>query len=152
MSMSKAVWGPTTWLLLHTLSYKLKDSEQHHAHELWLRLAGLCSILPCPDCRVHAEEYIRRSRLRPRTRQELCIYFWHMHNMVNVRLGAGQMGSAQFLQRYANANTDGVLRHFALVMSRNARSERAMLDAFTRKRTIDSFCRYITERRHWFNN
>lgn len=152
MSMSKAVWGPATWLLLHTLSYKLKDSEQHHAPELWLRLAGLCSVLPCPDCRVHAEEYISRSRSRPRTQRELCIYFWHMHNIVNSRLRVPKMSSAQFLQRYANANTTGVIRYFNMVMTQNARSERAMLDAFARRRTIDSFCRYIAERRHWFNN
>ena len=52
-------WGPSTWLLLHSLSFKVKEEEFDSVKlELIDIFKQMCFVLPCPYCQKHAKEYI----------------------------------------------------------------------------------------------
>jgi hypothetical protein len=51
----------------------------------WL-LANLESIVPCPECRNHIEEY-KKSHALPLTTGEFGEWIWKFHTAVNERLG-----------------------------------------------------------------
>ena len=49
-------WGPSTWLFMHTLAAKLKESSFHvvgsHLINVFIQI---CNNLPCPECSQHSK-------------------------------------------------------------------------------------------------
>jgi hypothetical protein len=60
--MSKAVWGPATWKLLHCMVLKVKTIEPHQLIELKNAIMRIVSNLPCPYCTAHALANIASSK------------------------------------------------------------------------------------------
>jgi len=58
--MSKTVWGPATWAMLHCLVLKIKD-DANNIEEIKTLITSICDNLPCPYCTAHAKEIIKKS-------------------------------------------------------------------------------------------
>ena len=86
--MSKNVWGPPTWSLLHCLSVKAKDTmTPTHIQELMRLIERIVSNLPCPTCSSHAKAYFKQNHFaRITTLPQLRFFLFAFHNNVNVRL------------------------------------------------------------------
>ena len=58
--MSKS-WGTPTWYFFHTLAEKIKENEYDGIKkDVLLHIKIICSVLPCPDCRDHAVNFMKR--------------------------------------------------------------------------------------------
>ena len=110
--MSKTEWGNATWYLIHTLSFKLKNTENNHVPNLFTELVHIATNLPCPDCSQHAKMYINNINSIPRNRDELNMFFWGMHNWVNNKLHKSQYPSNNYIAKYNLAYTPNVIKNY----------------------------------------
>lgn len=87
--MSPNNWGPSTWMFIHTLAAKVKDSSfPVIGPSLILSLIQICSNLPCPDCASHSKEFwskVKTANIKNKT--DLINLLFVFHNMVNKRKG-----------------------------------------------------------------
>jgi hypothetical protein len=75
LDVSKRVWGPVVWYMVHKASLKATISQ-------FSELLGLLSqLLPCSMCRTNMENYTRLNPLKP----EVSLFTWSadFHNTVN---------------------------------------------------------------------
>lgn len=87
--MSPSTWGPSTWVFMHTLAAKIKDSNfPVIGSSLILLLIQISNNLPCPECAQHAKEFwskVKTANIKNKT--DLINLLFVFHNMVNKRKG-----------------------------------------------------------------
>jgi hypothetical protein len=115
-------WGPVLWAILHTLaersghitSQSFRDDERRQ----WINIIqGLPKIIPCPNCREHAEVWIL---LHPttaiKTMPDSELHAWLVnwaytfHETVNERTGKPSFDKALLSQTYGSISIAGALK------------------------------------------
>lgn len=108
--MSPSIWGPLVWRILHGLA-KIYDYDTlctacdspakcQHAFAAFLLI--LKTILPCHDCRSSYSQYMARTSqqlVEAFATSEVMLYVFHLHNMVNEKLGKPKFGPFELVQR-----------------------------------------------------
>ena len=114
-------WGPVLWAILHALAERsgktitpaFRDDEKRQ----WINIIqSLPKIIPCPNCREHAEVWIL---LHPttalKTMSESDLHTWLVdwvymfHESVNARVGKPSFDKALLSQTYGNISIAGAL-------------------------------------------
>lgn len=88
--MLTAVWGPSMWLYLHTMSfnYPVKPTceDKHHYRDFILSLRY---VLPCGKCRANLCKNFKKLPLKwsdMESRATLSLYVYRLHETVNRML------------------------------------------------------------------
>lgn len=81
------VWGPTTWMLFHTLAEKIKEEYFSAYKNVILRfIINICSCLPCPTCREDATQFLKKVNFNfIKTKNDLKIFLYNFHNRINKK-------------------------------------------------------------------
>ena len=89
--MLTAVWGPSMWHYLHTMSFNYPDrpsqKDKRHYRDFVL---GLRHVLPCKHCRANLEKNFKALPLRMGDmvgRLSFSRYIYNLHELVNKMLG-----------------------------------------------------------------
>ncbi len=85
--MSPSSWGPPTWIFMHTLAAKVKESSFPTIGPGLINvMIQICNNLPCPECAQHAKEFWRKVKIpNIATKTDLMNLLFVFHNMVNKR-------------------------------------------------------------------
>jgi hypothetical protein len=85
--MSPNTWGPSTWIFMHTLAAKVKESNfPTIGSSLILLLIQISNNLPCPECAQHAKEFWSKVKTANiKSKSDLISILFVFHNMVNKR-------------------------------------------------------------------
>ena len=85
--MSPTAWGPSTWMFMHTLVAKIKDSSFPIIGQKLINvLIQICNNLPCPECAQHSKHFWAKVRTTNiSTKNDLVNLIFVFHNMVNKR-------------------------------------------------------------------
>ena len=85
--MSPSYWGPSTWIFMHTLAAKIKETSfPVIGPNLILVLIQICNNLPCPECAQHAKEFWSKVKTANiKTKDDLINLLFVFHNIVNKR-------------------------------------------------------------------
>lgn len=85
--MSPSYWGPNTWIFIHTLAEKIKDSSfPIIGGQLISFIRLICRHLPCPECAQHAAQFWKNvDESKITTKQDLISLLFVFHNVVNNR-------------------------------------------------------------------
>jgi hypothetical protein len=85
--MSPSQWGPPTWIFIHTLAEKIKESSfPIIGPHVILLILQICNNLPCPDCAQHAKQFWSNVKLANiKTKTDLINVLFVFHNTVNKR-------------------------------------------------------------------
>jgi len=85
--MSPNTWGPSTWLFMHTLAAKVKETSfPVIGRSLILLLIQICNNLPCPECAQHAKDFWAKVKtVNINSKSDLINLLFVFHNMVNKR-------------------------------------------------------------------
>ena len=85
--MSPNTWGPPTWLFMHTLAERIKDTSfPVIGPQLILILIQICNNLPCPECAIHAKQFWSKVKISNiKTKTDLINLLFVFHNIVNKR-------------------------------------------------------------------
>ena len=84
--LTKAVWGPACWTMIHAAAASCEPEE---ARAFSAFLYSLTHVLPCPECRMHLRSYLsthppESTILNAETASRFC---FDLHNYVNHETG-----------------------------------------------------------------
>ena len=89
--MMTSIWGPATWLMLHTISfnYPVNPSEEQKK-DYYKYFKNLQNVLPCRYCRENLAKNLKTHKLTKavmKNRESLSIWVYELHEMINKMLG-----------------------------------------------------------------
>ena len=141
--MSKAVWGPATWSMLHCLVIKVNNIT--NLEPLKSLITNICSNLPCPYCTSHATAILKQSKFSQiNDILALRTFMWQFHNKVNERLKKPTMEYSTHLEKYNNMKLVDVINLFIKIYSQNS-GITMMLYNFHKKQLITQLRGYFNE-------
>lgn len=88
--MEPPEWGPVFWSTLHTITFYYPDSPTEEEMTAAKNLFNsLVYLLPCDECCEHFAGMLEEFPIEPALvgRQELSLWLYDLHNVVNERLG-----------------------------------------------------------------
>lgn len=99
--MSPNDWGPPTWIFLHTIVEKVKETSFPLISQQLIRMIiEICNNLPCPECTAHAKTFwVNVNLANLRNKQDLINLLFIFHNNVNKRKKINQF-KHEDLSRY----------------------------------------------------
>jgi len=140
--MSKSVWGPATWAMLHCLVLKIKD-DANNIPQLKTLITSICDNLPCPYCAAHARTLIQKSNFsKMQDVLSLRVFVFQLHNNVNERLKKKKMEYSEHLEKYKCANLVEVINTFIKVYNNNGGTT-MMLYSFHKKQVTNQLIEYF---------
>jgi hypothetical protein len=140
--MSKSVWGPATWSMLHCLVLKIKD-DANNIEQLKTLITSICDNLPCPYCAAHAKSIIQKSNFNKiQDILSLRVFVFQLHNIVNDKLKKPQMDYSTHLDKYKNFNLVDVINTFIKAYNNNSGTT-MMLYSFHKKQTTNQLRAYF---------
>ena len=150
--MSKSVWGPATWAMLHCLVLKIKD-DANNMTQLKSLISSICDNLPCPDCQAHATQFLAQVNvpLIISSKENLINFLHAFHNNVNKRIGHREFSKIEHDNVYSRANTLNIIKYFLSIMDQNIHNEKLMMLSFHRKRSVKIITEYFDKNIHKFN-
>ena len=85
--MSPSDWGPPTWIFMHTLAEKVKETSFPLISQQLIKvLIQICNNLPCPECSQHAKQFWSKVKTANiKSKSDLINLLFVFHNMVNKR-------------------------------------------------------------------
>lgn len=139
-------WGQPTWFLLHTLAFKVKESEFINIRiDLLNRIYAICTNLPCPDCANHAKIYLDGINFNTiQTKDDLKMLLYKFHNDVNKKKGYSLFPYEQLDEKYSLAITNNIIRNFMIHFSDRNRSLKLLASDLHRSQ----LCNILKQ---WFN-
>ncbi len=152
--MSKNVWGPPTWQLLHCMALKVKETiTLPQLQELKHMIERIVSNLPCPICSSHATSYFKTNHFqRIQTIQQLQLFLFLFHNSVNVRIKKPLITYEEHLLIYRPMSIDMVVRNmFHVYQNMNSTNVTMMLYSFHRKTILQDLHKYFRQNNTLFN-
>ena len=110
--MSKR-WGTPTWLFFHSFAEKITENLFLNNREECLHLIEtICKNLPCPYCKDHAKDYLKKHKfMEIKTKEELKMFFFKFHNNVNKRKKQKEE-SLKILEKYKTASMVNIYLYF----------------------------------------
>ena len=117
-----ANWGPILWKILHALAERggkvFAPSFREDERRQWQNIIPLLpKIIPCPDCRNHAEAWILLNPITAlKTLSESEMYDWltdwfyRFHENVNQRIGKPSFDKALLPQMYGRVSVADTLK------------------------------------------
>ena len=144
--MSKSVWGPATWSMLHCLVLKLKDETPKETIEYVKDIIlSICYNLPCPYCAAHARSVIEKSDYtRINDLLTLKVFIFNFHNKVNEKLKKQNMDYSSHLEKYKNVKLIDVVNTFIKVFNNN-NGTTMMLYSFHKSQVTQKIKKYFRE-------
>lgn len=147
--MSKS-WGTPTWYFFHTLAEKIKENEYDGIKvEVLSYIKNICSVLPCPDCRDHAVNFMKRINIgHVNTKEQLKQMLCGFHNSVNARTNSPQY-SVDGLELYKRGDFSKIFAYFKQEIGRPLHN-RQLNDAMARQMVLKNVTIFLQNNRHKF--
>lgn len=138
-------WGPPSWTFFHTIAEKIKEeSFQVIGIELFFYIRRICSALPCPECSLHATQFL--GKIDPKTlktKLDLVKTLYIFHNVVNKRKSKSLFNSS-LLQEYKNKNLIHTYNHFVSIYKTKG-NMKLLTDSFQRTIIIGEFKKWLVK-------
>jgi len=151
--MSKNVWGPPTWRLLHCLSVKAKDTmTPPQLNDLKTILERIVSNLPCPLCSTHAKSYFKLNKFNTIiTLNQLRYFMFVFHNNVNSRINKPLITYEEHNILYQNMNLEMVIRNMLQIyQNMNTTIVTMMLYSYDRQNILNDLNQYLVKNQSLF--
>ncbi len=143
--MSKSVWGPATWQLLHSMVLKINDDiNQIQLKELKTIIINIATNLPCPYCTQHALSYLKTNHIDLIDNIfALRIFIHKFHNDVNIRLKKTTMSYEDHVILYNRLNLKLVLQNMLNIYKNMNSSVTMMLYSYYRYKLVQDVSDYF---------
>jgi|TARA_B110000285_G_C14911038_1_gene507964 hypothetical protein len=144
MLASKKEWGQSAWKFMHILACKVKPTEFNNQKEAIINIIkGICTNVPCSDCRQHAERQMRQLHVSSiRNQEDLILMLHDFHNKVNIRTQKPVFKKEE-LEIYKKMSTKEVVINFMNTWYAGSSTPRLMMDTFARVRFLGSLKTYF---------
>ena len=148
--MSKK-WGTPTWVLLHSIAEQIKENEYiNNKDKLLNQLKQICGVLPCPECKEHAQKFIAPYNVNHLpTKQHFKELIWRFHNLVNQNTRKEQVG-IDILSSYSKLNIGILIQVFRTEILRPIHNNQHA-ESMYRNRVVNNFITFLYNNRGIFN-
>jgi len=140
-------WGPPTWLYLHTMAEKVKETSFNQIRADMFRIISIiCTNLPCSICSNHAREYL--SKINPQsiqTKDDMKKFLFVFHNSVNARKQLKIFQYSDLDQTYSNGNYKAITNNFMLFYQEKTRNIHLIADEMHRQRVVKIVKQWIID-------
>ena len=88
--MLTTVWGPSTWLFLHTMSFNYPINptiKEKHSYRNFV--INLKNVLPCKYCRINLAKNFKQcplTMIHMKNRESFSRYIYNLHELINKML------------------------------------------------------------------
>ena len=151
--MSKSLWGPPCWSIMHILATRIKEEDFENKKEsLWFIINQICNNLPCPECRQHAVSLMRQTKKENilKSKDNLEIFLFDFHNLVNKKKGLRLFTKEEYNLKYKKANIREVVINFININNASTRNNNLMMESFHRQNFIQKFIVWINGNKESF--
>ena len=151
--MSKSLWGPPCWSIMHILATRIKEEDFENKKEsLWFIINQICNNLPCPECRQHAVSLMRQTKKENvlKSKDNLEIFLFDFHNLVNKKKGLRLFTKEEYNLKYKKANIREVVINFINIFNASSRNNNLMMESFHRQNFIQKFIVWINGNKESF--
>ncbi len=127
IGMSPAVWGPIFWTTMHIVSLGYSTSPSSEEQEAAIKFyESLTTVIPCPICREHYKYFLQQMPVRNavKTRDDLILWVYNIHNEVNKKLGKPEVTFEQYV---ANMQSLANQSHIRIPSSTNDTASSALM-------------------------
>ena len=151
--MSKSLWGPPCWSIMHILATRIKEEDFENKKEsLWFIINQICNNLPCPECRQHAVSLMRQTKKENilKSKDNLEIFLFDFHNLVNKKKGLRLFTKEEYNLKYKKSNIKEVVINFINIFNASSRNNNLMMESFHRENFIQKFIVWINGNKESF--
>jgi len=147
--MSKAVWGPATWKLLHCMVLNVTNIEPGQLMDLKNIIMRIVSNLPCPYCTSHALSTISSSNFKTINNiNDLRMFMFQFHNNVNQQVNKKLITYEEHIPMYCNLDLQVVFQDFLNIYQKQMGGLTMMLYGFHRKQMLIDVLNYFKRNNH----
>jgi len=142
--MSKR-WGEPTWYFFHTFIEKISANFYTNNYKECIELyETICNNLPCPICKVHAVNYLKKHNVKNmNTKTKMKIFLFQFHNSVNKRLKKS-VYPEEILEQYKKIKLKNAYRFFEQEFYRKNYGSRNF-SSWIRNRMKEKFDTFLTK-------
>lgn len=109
-------WGRITWYFIHSFCERINEKFFNSNIDSCLDiLSGVCSMIPCPTCRNHAQDFLKKYPIKKlvRTKEQLKYYFFKFHNQATLNGNPkSNIPDISVLETYKRANFPAIVKAF----------------------------------------
>ena len=151
---NKMTWGEPTWLLLHTLAEKVKDSYFYQIRvDLLNTIYSICSNLPCPMCAEHAIDYLKTSNFyKIATKNDLKMFLCIFHNVVNKKKNFPLFDINSLNDKYSAAATIPIIYNFLNHFQKRSKNLKMLANDMYRQRVINGIKQWFSTNIIYFDD
>ena len=143
------IWGPPTWLFLHTFIEKM--NEKFYKNNI-IKVIGLiknvCHNLPCSYCDIHSRSYLKH--LTPKavpTKTHMKQFLFKFHNDVNKRIHKPQFTN---FEQYKRAKLENIFQNFNNHYPHTSALSKRFISGITRKRIVKKIRTFLLDNSRHF--
>ena len=133
------IWGPATWTFFHVLAEKVnEDTFNTIFPQLFDFIKKICRFLPCPDCSLHASQFL--AKIPPQelsSKEKFKNTFYLFHNVVNVKKNKGLYNYSN-MEKYKYIPLILAFNNFIRVYNTKG-NMKLLTESFQRQLVIKSF-------------
>lgn len=146
-------WGPQVWMFFHTFAEKISPECFEKNREKCIGFfTGFANLLPCPVCRDHALQNLRKFNLSYITNKDRFIdFFYEFHNVVNKMLNKPVYEKSR-LEIYRRYRFEAVWQNFYKVMFANYNNQRNLNESMLRKKLLGDLQIFLINNSNQFNS
>jgi hypothetical protein len=109
-------WGKITWYFIHTFCERIDETFFLNNRDAVLTiLSNVCNMIPCPTCRNHAAQHLKKNPLikMARNKEELKAYFFRFHNQATLNGNpSARPADPSVMEMYRRANFKRIVEAF----------------------------------------
>jgi len=141
------IWGPPTWLYLHTMAEKVKETSFKEIRADMFRIIHLiCTNLPCPMCSNHAKEYFSKVNIQSiQTKDDMKKFLFVFHNSVNTRKNLKLFAYSDLDEKYNKGDYVAITNNFMKFYQEKTRNIHLIADEMHRQRVVKLIKQWIID-------
>ena len=147
-------WGKITWYFIHTFCERIDEAFFVNNRETVLKiLSSVCSMIPCPTCRSHADQYLKKNPMIKivRNKEELKAYFFRFHNHATLNGNpSARPADPSVIDMYKRANFKRIIDAFKYEYSKKTPTRLDYSHTLYAQRILKDTLTFLYANQRWF--
>jgi hypothetical protein len=147
-------WGKITWYFIHTFCERINENFFINNRENVLNiLSGVCIMIPCPTCRQHASQHLKKYPLirMVRNKEELKAYFFRFHNQATLNGNPhARPADESVMEMYKRANFKKIIEAFRFEYMKKTPTRLDYAHTLYSQRTLKDTLSFLYANQKWF--
>lgn len=147
-------WGRITWYFIHTFCERINEDFFVKNREKCLDiLSSICCMIPCPTCREHSIQYLKKNPLNRmvRNKEELKAYFFRFHNQATLNGNpSARVEDSSVIDMYKRANFKRIVDAFKAEYMKKTPTRLDYTHTLYAQTILKSVITFLHSNQHWF--